>query len=182
MDRCHINSFRQYLHENGKVRMSDGNGPLAEPCLGLDYLDLIEIYVELGVAKARTPSAKFIRWLDRCGVNQSCDLRRKVLSVDLSVGAGAVYSFANIVKSNLPSRRMVNPDYLIVGMCPDGNCIVLKIDSNEIGYVAFEEIGDEGRWDNYYVKVSDSLGEYIHDMNFLGILPADYYQALEIGY
>lgn len=48
-----------------------------------------------------------------------------------------------------------------------------------IGYVSIEEAGDEESWDDYYVLVSQTLGSFLHDSNFLGILPDDYYQAKE---
>ena len=62
------------------------------------------------------------------------------------------------------------------------SCWTYDAVSPSIGYVSIEEAGDEESWDDYYVLVSQTLGSFLHDSNFLGILPDDYYQAKKLGY
>lgn len=135
-----------------------------------------------GIVVTRT-SARFRRWLEFVGIDRSFCLYKVTPKTDFFAGACTIESEKRIMEANFDKRRRSNPRFVYIGTCPDGCFVVLDTSTSEpsVGYVAFMEIGDEPGWDGHYVRISNSLGEFLHDSNFLDILPCDYYQAHELG-
>lgn len=128
-------------------------------------------------------TARFRRWLESVGIDRSFCLYRVTPKTNLFAGSCTIEPEERILEANFDERRRTNPRFVYIGTCPDGCFVVLDTSTPEpsVGYVAFMEIGDESGWDAHYVRVSNSLGEFLHDSNFLDILPCDYYQACKFG-
>lgn len=136
-----------------------------------------------GIVVSRTTS-KFRQWLESVGINKTFPLYEVTPKTCFFAGECTIGSELEIMEANFKERRDANPMFVCIGTCPDGCLVVLDLSTPEpsVGYVAIMEIGDNPSWENYYVCVSKSFADFIHDSNFLSILPCDYYQALELGY
>ena len=136
-----------------------------------------------GMSVART-SSRFRRWLESVGIGKTFPLCEVAPKTAFLAGECTIGSEREIIEANYEERRRTNSRFVCIGTCPDGCLVVLDTSTPEpsVGYVAIMEIGDEPGWENHYVRVSNSLGEFLHDSNFLNIIPCDYYQALKLGY
>jgi hypothetical protein len=140
----------------------------------------------LGACEMVAASRFFYDFLEAIGVDKTLVYSDRMPEEDIVAGICYLFNYRDLMKFNPKNRRQANPNFLVIGGCPDGGFIVLNLADNastpEVGYVAFAEVGDEGPWLPHYVKVSCSLGCFLHDSNFFGNLPDDYYQAVELGY
>lgn len=137
-----------------------------------------------GLGRLSQPSKTFRRWIHNAGIPNWFCFYEIVPMKEMSAGACVIFPYTQIFTANYEARRRINPYYLVIGCCPNGDLVVLDTSYHtlSIGYVAIEEVGDEKPWDDYCVHISRTLGSFLHDSNFLGILPDDYYQARKLGY
>ena len=164
--------------------------PLPDPtCLvpqyfNVDDVAIMRVLFDCGLARLSKSPRTFRRWLSDAGIPETFCFQKIAPISEVTAGACVIFPYTQIVSVNYERRRRINPRFLVVGSCPDGNLVVLDMRRSalSIGYVAFEEVGDEASWDDYYVHISQTLGSFLHDSNFLGILPDDYYQAKRLGY
>lgn len=150
----------------------------------VDAVAIMKLYSRhAGISVSRT-SSKFRQWLESVGIGKSFPFYVVSPKTPLFAGECMVGSEREIMEANFEERRRANPRFVCIGTCPDGCLVVLDTSTPgpSVGYVAIMEIGDEPGWERHYVCVSSSFGDFLHDSNFLNILPCDYYQALEFGY
>ena len=150
----------------------------------VDEISVMQALSDCGLGHLAQPPRMFRSWIHNVGVPKAFCFNEIVPTEEIAAGACVIFPYEQIVTANYEVRRRINPQYLVIGSCPDGNLVVLDTRRNalSIGYVSIEEAGDEESWDDYYVYVSQTLGSFLHDSNFLGILPDDYYQAKKLGY
>jgi hypothetical protein len=150
----------------------------------VDEISVMQALSDCGLGHLAQPPRMFRSWIHNVGVPKPFCFNEIVPTEEIAAGACVIFPYEQIVIANYEVRRRINPQYLVIGSCPDGNLVVLDTRRNalSIGYVSIEEAGDEESWDDYYVYVSQTLGSFLHDSNFLGILPDDYYQAKKLGY
>ena len=176
-------SFVDFLHDNVRRKNLSRKEYLVPRSFNTDVHWVIDA---LGVCEMVATSRIFHDFLEKTGVDESFVYNDLMPEKDIWAGICNLFNYQDLMKFNPENRRRANPDFLVIGGCPDGGFVVLHLTDNastpEVGYVAFAEVGDEGPWLPHYVKVSSSLGCFLHDSNFLGLLPDDYYQAVELGY
>ena len=150
----------------------------------VDEISVMQALSDCGLGHLAQPPRMFRSWIHNVGVPKAFCFNEIVPTEEIAAGACVIFPYEQIVTANYEVRRRINPQYLVIGSCPDGNLVVLDTRRNalSIGYVSIEEAGDEESWDDYYVYVSQTLGSFLHDSTFLGILPDDYYQAKKLGY
>ena len=150
----------------------------------VDAVSVMRALSDCGLGRLAQPPRTFRNWIHNAGVPLAFCFQEIVPTEEMTAGACVIFPYKQIVTANYEVRRRINPHFLVIGSCPDGNLVVLDARHNalNIGYVSIEEAGDEEPWDDYYVYVSQTLGSFLHDSNFLGILPDDYYQAKRLGY
>ena len=150
----------------------------------VDPVSVMHALSDCGLGQLAQPPKTFRLWIHNVGLPKGFCFHETVPTEEMPAGACAIFPYKQIVVANYEVRRRNNPHYLVIGSCPDGNLVVLDTRHSvpSVGYVSFEEAGDEESWDDYYVRVSPTLGSFLHDSNFLGILPDDYYQAKKLRY
>ncbi len=173
-------SFLEFLaaHAKGGAR-----SPYLVPAVfNVDAVSIMKAYSGFGGVTVTRTSPKFRNWLEHVGLGKPFCLYSVTPKTEFPAGACTIMSEAGIMEANFKERRRNNPRFVFIGTCPDGSFVVLDKSTSppSVGYVAFMEIGDEPGWENHYVRVSNSLGEFLNDSNFLGILPDDYYLAKEL--
>jgi hypothetical protein len=182
-------SFAEFLIDNIMREVISQSEYLVPVFFDTDASSVIERLVDCGhgeLGEVVTTSRLFRDFLANVGIDRSLVFNDVMPIREIAAGTCGLFTYQDIMKCNPASRRQMNPRFIVIGGCLDGGFVVLYLRDNvaspEVGYVAFAEVGDEGPWLPHYVKVSPSLGCFLHDSNFLGTLPYDYYQALELGY
>lgn len=182
-------SFAEFLTDNITREDISQSEYLVPVFFDTDASSVIARLVDCGQGKLGevvATSRIFRDFLANVGIDRSLVFNDVMPIREIAAGTCDLFTYKDIMKCNPASRRQMNPRFLVIGGCLDGGFVVLYLRDNvaspEVGYVAFAEVGDEGPWLPHYVKVSPSLGCFLHDSNFLGTLPYDYYQALELGY
>ena len=177
-------TFFNFLAKNGKVVKRSDLTYLVPEYFNVNAIAVMQALSNYGMGKIAQTPIIFRRWLHTADIQDNFCLYKMVPVQEMAAGACVLFPYRQIIAVNYAERRFRNPKFIVVGSCPDGNLVVLDIRHNipAVGYVAFEEVGDEEIWDNHYLQISPSLGSFLHDSNFLGILPDDYYQARNLGY
>lgn len=144
-----------------------------------NVLAVMELISSASQYKFIDPPLYFKKWLSEVGFDDDFYLKKKVLENEMN----GLFSFEMIMEMNPQFRMKKNPSFFVIGKTPDGGFIVLdrRTIPFQIGYVAIQEIGDEGNWENYYLKVSNDFGCFLHDLIILDILPSDYYQEKDFN-
>lgn len=182
-------SFAEFLIDNIMREDVSRSEYLVPVFFDTDASSVIERLMDCGQGKLGevvATSRIFRDFLANVGIDRSLVFNDVMPIREIAAGTCDLFTYQDIMKCNFASRRQMNPRFIVIGGCLDGGFVVLYLRDNvaspEVGYVAFAEVGDEGPWLPHYVKVSSSLGCFLHDSNFLDILPYDYYQAVELGY
>lgn len=173
-----------FVSASSKTGPQPDSAYLVPEYFNVDEIAIMQVLSDCGLGSVAQAPETFRSWIHNVGVSKDfcfCDF---VPMEEMPAGACVIFPHTQIAAANYEMRRRVNPHYLVIGSCPDGNLVVLDIRHSvpSIGYVSIEESGDEESWDDHYVLVSQTLGSFLHDSNFLGILPDDYYQAKKLGY
>lgn len=152
----------------------------------IDAVTVMSALSDAGIGMCASPDSDFTAWLMRSGVDASFPYYKCAPFQELSAGCCTLFDWQSVMKFNQTYRLVQNPHFRVLGTCPDGNLVVIEIQDNcadyPVGYVAYEEVGDDGDWMPYYVRIASSIGAFLHDSNFLNYLPDDYYQAKQLGY
>ena len=152
----------------------------------IDAVTVMCALSDAGIGMCASPDSDFTAWLMRSGVDASFPYYKCAPFQELSAGCCTLFDWQSVMKFNQTYRLVQNPHFRVLGTCPDGNLVVIEIQDNcadyPVGYVAYEEVGDDGDWMPYYVRIASSIGAFLHDSNFLNYLPDDYYQAKQLGY
>ena len=177
-------TFLNFFAKNGKVVKRSDLTYLVPEYFHVDTITVMQALSDYGMGEIAQTPVLFRQWLHAADIQENFCLYKMVPVQEMAAGACVLFPYRQIIAVNYAERRFRNPKFMVVGSCPDGNLVVLDTRHNipAVGYVAFEEVGDEEIWDNHYLQISPSLGSFLHDSNFLGILPDDYYQAQNFGY
>ena len=182
--KCLGLKIADFLSASCQIGSQPDSTYLVPEYFNVDEIAVMQMLSDCCLGSVEKTPETFSRWIHDVGVPKNYCLCDFVPMEEMSAGACVIFPHKQIMAVNYEMRRRINPHYLVVGSCPDGNLVVLDIRRSvpSIGYISIEEAGDEESWDDYYVLVSQTLGSFLHDSNFLGILPDDYYQAKKLGY
>lgn len=177
--RWEYSSLEEFFIDQLKPNEGDFDKYLISKIFNTKVLDVMELISNATKYKFKKPPLLFKKWLIEVGFDKGFCFFDKVLINDMS----GLFSFETIMQMNPKERRLMNPSFFVIGNTPDGGFVVLdrRVSPYQVGYVAIQEIGDEGNWENYYLKVSNDLGCFLHDLIILDILPSDYYQEKDFN-
>ena len=176
--RWEYSSLEEFFIDQLKPNEGDFDKYLISKIFNTKVLDVMELISNATKYKFKKPPLLFKKWLIEVGFDKGFCFFDKVLINDMS----GLFSFETIMQMNPKERRLMNPSFFVIGSTPDGGFVVLdrRVSPYQVGYVAIHEVGDEDSWQNYYIKVSNDLGSYLHDLVFLDIIPGDYYDAKQL--
>lgn len=149
-----------------------------------DARSLFDRLSSCGLGKTKRASLRFKKFLHDRGVPETFCYYRQMPVSEVAAGACTLFPSEEMILMNDDVRHAINPDFIVIGTCPDCGFVVLDLffEQPRVGYVAFCEIGDEGSWRPHYVEVAETFERFLHDSNFLWTMPVDYYQAKEFGW
>ena len=143
------------------------------------YEKAATILVAANAGKFGPGSPAFINWLT---INEMpfelIELFRHLSPLrETWLGAGGLYDEARIVSINDLLPEGLQSDLLIVGSAPNGDHIAVDIADGAVGYLCHEADWQKEGARNWFIAVSDSLGNYMSEINCGGSLPDDYWEA-----
>ena len=154
--------FVDFLSASSQIGSQPDSTYLVPEYFNVDAIAVMQMLSDCCLGSVEKTPETFRRWIHDVGVPKNYCLCDFVPMEEMSAGSCVIFPHKQIVAVNYEMRRRINPHYLVVGSCPDGNLVVLDIRRSvpSIGYVSIEEAGDEESWDDYYVLVSQTLGSY----------------------
>jgi len=97
--------------------------------------------------------------------------------VEIGAGAGALFDELRIIRWNDDFPEALKAKLLIVGTAPNGDHIVVDLKTGATGYMSHEHDWQSDPRE-FFIAVSDSLGNFLRDINSNpSRVPDDYWDA-----